>query len=203
MISRELEVVFNLALKEAETRRHDLVSVEHLFFALLHDPYAREIIENCGGSIESLREKAFRHLIVFPWYRMKWSTILSRLRVVSGLQRAAIHVQSSGKKTMDAGDVLAAIFKEPESRTAYLLSQEGITRLDVLEYVSHGVSKIDGEKPAYESSGDEDVAPADGEEEEGGKRKQSALEAFTTELVDRAAAGKIDPLIGRKKKLSG
>ena len=91
--------------------------------------------------------------------------------------------------------------KSPESRTAYLLSQEGITRLDVLEYVSHGVSKIDGEKPAYESSGDEDVAPADGEDEEGGKRKQTALEAFTTELVDRAAAGKIDPLIGRKKEV--
>ena len=158
MISRELEVVFNLALKEAETRRHDLVSVEHLFFALLHDPYAREIIENCGGSIESLREKAVQALDSLPMvpdemeYDIEQTQGLSRV-----LQRAAIHVQSSGKKTMDAGDVLAAIFKEPESRTAYLLSQEGITRLDVLEYVSHGVSKIDGEKPAYESSGDEDV----------------------------------------------
>ncbi|MEC8050124.1 MAG: ATP-dependent Clp protease ATP-binding subunit ClpA [Myxococcota bacterium] len=202
MISRELEVVFNLALKEAETRRHDLVSVEHLFFALLHDPYAREIIENCGGSIDSLRQKALQALDSLPMvpdemeYDIEQTQGLSRV-----LQRAAIHVQSSGKKTMDAGDVLAAIFKEPESRTAYLLSQEGITRLDVLEYVSHGVSKIDGEKPAYESSGDEDVAPADGEDEEGGKRKQTALEAFTTELVDRAAAGKIDPLIGRKKEV--
>ena len=173
MISRELEVVFNLALKEAETRRHDLVSVEHLFFALLHDPYAREIIENCGGSIESLREKAVQALDSLPMvpdemeYDIEQTQGLSRV-----LQRAAIHVQSSGKKTMDAGDVLAAIFKEPESRTAYLLSQEGITRLDVLEYVSHGVSKIDGEKPAYESSGDEDTAPADGDEDEGGKENQ-------------------------------
>ena len=202
MISRELEVVFNLALKEAETRRHDLVSVEHLFFALLHDPYAREIIENCGGSIESLREKAVQALDSLPMvpdemeYDIEQTQGLSRV-----LQRAAIHVQSSGKKTMDAGDVLAAIFKEPESRTAYLPEpgRHYPSRCSGIR-VPWGF-KIDGEKPAYESSGDEDTAPADGDEDEGGKRKQSALEAFTTELVDRAAAGKIDPLIGRKKEV--
>ena len=84
MISRELEVVFNLALKEAETRRHDLVSVEHLFFALLHDPYAREIIENCGGSIDSLRQKALQALDSLPMVPDEMEYDIEQTRVVSG-----------------------------------------------------------------------------------------------------------------------
>ena len=157
MISRELEIVFNLALREAERRRHDLVCVEHVLYAMSHDAWAVEILENCGANPEDLRGKLESYLNdqqqVPEGIDFQIEQTLGLTRV---LQRAAIHVQSSGKKEMDAGDFLAAVFREPESHAVYLLTEQGVSRLDVIEFISHGVSKIHGEPESEEEDELED-----------------------------------------------
>ncbi|MBT6435479.1 MAG: ATP-dependent Clp protease ATP-binding subunit ClpA [Deltaproteobacteria bacterium] len=194
MISRELEVVFKLALREAEVRRHDMVCVEHVLYAMSHDNWAMEILRHCGADIDDLRIRLETYLgeqVQVPEdrdYQIEQTLGLTRV-----LQRAAIHVQSSGKKEMDAGDFLAAVMREPESFAVYILSEQGVTRLDILEFISHGISKIDEPSLAHEG-GDE----LEEEEEEGEEKKRpDPLASFTANLNDRAREGKIDPVVGR------
>ncbi|MEC9464801.1 MAG: ATP-dependent Clp protease ATP-binding subunit ClpA [Myxococcota bacterium] len=198
MISRELEIVFNLALREAERRRHDLVCVEHVLYAMSHDAWAVEILENCGANPEDLRGKLESYLNdqqqVPEGIDFQIEQTLGLTRV---LQRAAIHVQSSGKKEMDAGDFLAAVFREPESHVVYLLTEQGVSRLDVIEFISHGVSKIHGEPESEE----EDELEDEMGEGDGRERRGDPLKSFTTDLIERAAAGKIDPVIGRSEEI--
>ena len=138
MISRELEFVFNLALREAQRRRHDLVTLEHLLWGMLHDSHAKEVLVHCGADLDELKSALEEHLDSKEQvpegidYKMDETLAVNRV-----LQRAAVHVQSSGKSEMDAGDLLAAFFREPESHAVYLLREQLVTRLDVLEYISH------------------------------------------------------------------
>nr|ADD94007.1 hypothetical protein [uncultured marine bacterium MedDCM-OCT-S11-C310] len=193
MISRELEVVFKLALREAEVRRHDMVCVEHVLYAMSHDNWAMEILRHCGADIDDLRIRLETYLgeqVQVPEdrdYQIEQTLGLTRV-----LQRAAIHVQSSGKKEMDAGDFLAAVMREPESFAVYVLSQQGVTRLDILEFISHGISKID--EPSLAHEGGEELE----DEEEGDEKKRpDPLASFTANLNERARDGKIDPVVGR------
>ena len=132
MISRELEFIFNLSLREAQQRRHDLVTLEHLLWGMLHDAYAKDVLVHCGADLDELKVEIEKHLDSIEQvpegieYKMDETLAVNRV-----LQRAAIHVQSAGKSEMDAGDLLAAYFREPESLAVYLLIEQGITRLDV------------------------------------------------------------------------
>ncbi|MBI2358187.1 MAG: AAA family ATPase, partial [Deltaproteobacteria bacterium] len=199
MFTKELESTLNLALAEAKRRRHEFVCVEHLLLALLQDKDASLAIVHCGGDLAALRkglEEFFHtHLETLPegWRREPQQTIGFH-RV---LQRAVIHAQSAEKREIHGGNVLAAIFREPDSYAVHLLEQQGITRLDVINYISHGISKI----PAADES------PADSEEgmeeEEGPQpaRRTDPLQAFTVNLVEKARNGLIDPLIGRQEEI--
>jgi len=195
MIAKELEIVFNNAVAEARKRRHDMVTLEHLLFSMLSDRYSTEVLRACGADLMLLRKDLEDYLGGVPQVpEDKEFELEQTMAVTRVLRRAAIHVQSSGKKEIDAGDVLAAMYREQESHAVYLLSKQGVTRLDVLEYISHGVSKVEGPEPAVPIGGDE-------EDEEGGKPRGDPLEVFTTDLVQRARDGKIDPLIGREAEL--
>src|SRR5579862_655902 len=198
-ISRELELSFSLAVNDARRRRHEFLCIEHLLYALLHDDDVAEIIRECGGDVPALKRALEQYLDQHleklpPEIDMPPQQTLAFQRVV---QRAAAHVQSAGKDEILGRNVLVAIFREPDCHAAYLLEQQGITRLDVVSYISHGVSKI----------GEESVPAGDGETEEGGdeehpRPKKDPLALYTTDLLARAAEGKIDPLIGREAELT-
>ena len=200
-LSRELETMLALAVREARVRRHEYLCIEHVLYALLHDDAIAEVISACDGDPERLKRELRAHL----------DERIERLpdgidrspQQTPGfqriLQRAAAHVQSAGKEELTGRDVLIAIFREPESQAAYLLAQQGITRLDVLNYVSHGIPKTPP-TPATGDGADTDEDEAD--EETGGRRPaRDPLAAFTVNLVERAAQGHIDPLIGRGREL--
>ncbi|MEM6733992.1 MAG: Clp protease N-terminal domain-containing protein, partial [Myxococcota bacterium] len=199
MISKELEETFNKAVEEARSRRHDMVTLEHLLLAMLSNRFALEILEACGAEIEKIEEEIKEHLdgvAAVPEDRP--FELEQTMAVTRVLRRAAIHVQSSGKKEIDAGDILAAMFREPESQAVYILGNQDVSRLDVLEYISHGVSKTSelAGQPEIEREAEDDE---DGEGRRG--KKSDPLEAFTTDLVARAREGKIDPMIGRDREL--
>jgi ATP-dependent Clp protease ATP-binding subunit ClpA len=197
MISKELEGTLNTALKEAKTRRHEYVSLEHLLFALLKEKDGKAAILACGGDLEklgkSLEEFFAERLETLPegWDQEPQQT-LSFHRV---LQRAVIHAQSAERREINGGNLLIAMYREPDSYAVYLLEEQGITRFDLVNYVSHGVSKI----------ATEEESDAEADEDEGGEerpaRRTNPLKAFTVNLVDRAAQGLIDPLIGRDDEI--
>ncbi len=201
-ISRELEITLALAVSEARRRRHEFLCIEHVLYALLHDDDVAEIVRHCGGDVDELK----RGLEEF------FDEKLQRLPepVDSGpeqtigfqrvIQRAAAHVQSSGKDEILGRNVLVAIFRELDSHAAYLLEQQGITRLDVVSFISHGVSKIADEGGVAEREASDD--DEDDDEEEPGAKRKDPLTLFAVDLVARAAAGKIDPLIGRDDELA-
>src|SRR5436309_2140333 len=197
MISKELEGTLNTALKEAKSRRHEYVCLEHLLYALLQDKDASGAIINCGGDIDRLRkglEEFFQtHLETLPGGSdHQPQQTLSFHRV---LQRAVIHAQSAEKKEINGGNLLIAMYREPDSYAVYLLEEQGITRFDVVNYVSHGVSKI-----ATEEEQDPQDEPEQGDDERPAKRVKP-LDAFAVNLVDKAAQGNIDPLIGRDDEI--
>ncbi|MFP4307321.1 MAG: ATP-dependent Clp protease ATP-binding subunit ClpA [Desulfococcaceae bacterium] len=196
MISRELSATLGFAVREAKRRRHDHVCVEHILFAILHDDTGIDIIENCGGSVETLK----RNLATFFDDRVEsvpegndyvFQQTAGFQRVI---QRAVNHARSAEKAEVDVGDILASIFQEKESFAAYYMAQEGITRLDVLNYISHEIPKESFE------TGPEQTEKL----EEAGKQKKKVnpLKVFTVDLVQRASEGRIDPLIGREVELT-
>ena len=193
MLSRELEVTLNLAFKDARKKRHELMSVEHLLLALLDNNSAVSVLNACGADIEKLRSEleefldATTPLIPQNETERETQPTLGFQRV---LQRAVFHVQSSGKKEVDGANVLVAIFSEQESHAVFLLKQQDVRRIDVVNYISHGVAK-NGEE--VERTGSEGLA--EGEEE--GEKQASALESYATNLNDQAKNGLIDPLVGR------
>ncbi|MEQ8661436.1 MAG: Clp protease N-terminal domain-containing protein, partial [Gammaproteobacteria bacterium] len=198
MLSKELEVTLNMAFKEAREQRHEFMTVEHLLLALVDNPTAAKVLRACGADLNLLR----RQLTEF----IKESSPLlpddedrdtqPTLGFQRVLQRAVFHVQSSGKKEVNGANVLVAIFGERESHAVYLLNQQNIARLDVVNCISHGISKV-GEDETNEES---NSAPAE-EEGEQAEASSNALTAYTTNLNDQAAAGKIDPLIGRQDEV--
>ena len=193
MIARELELVFNQAVHEARSRRHDMVTLEHLLFAMLSDDFSLAILRALNVDILLLRKDIGDYLnSMLKVPEDKEFELEQTMAVTRVLRRAAIHVQSSGKKEIDAGDILAAMYRENESHAVYSLSKQGVSRLDILEYISHG------------STGVNPAVPVGGDEEHEGAPKPSAdpLEVFTTNLVQRAREGRIDPLIGREPELT-
>ncbi len=193
MISKELSETLGFAVREAKRRRHEYVCIEHLLFAILYDSEGIEIIENCGGNVESLKNvlelflsQQMESVPEENEYVLQQTVGFQRV-----IQRAINHVRSAEKQQVDVSDILASIFQEKDSHAEYFLSSEGITRLDVLSYISHNVSK-----PV-----DKGLDPFLKTEKREKKRQTDPLEAFTIDLVKYAALGKLDPLIGRELEM--
>ena len=193
MLSRELEVTLNLAFKDARAKRHELMSVEHLLLSLLDNTAAITVLRSCGADIEKLRKElndfleATTPLIPKNENDRETQPTLGFQRV---LQRAVFHVQSSGRKEVTGASVLVAIFTEQESHAVYLLKQQEINRIDVVNFIAHGTRK-DGTE--------EDPETADHIDEEGSEEEKTptALEAYASNLNEQARKGLIDPLVGR------
>ena len=195
MITKELENTLSLAIAEATTRQHEYVTLEHLLLALLNDATARDVIYSCGGNLNTLKKDIEEFFtahseMVNPDPSTLPEQTIAFQRV---LQYALLQAQASEQKEVNGGSVLAALFHAEHSHAVYLLNKQGITRLAVLNYISHGISAV-GETQATG-----DVSADDGEEET--RQSRDPLQAFTVNLNERAAAGQIDPLIGRNDEL--
>jgi ATP-dependent Clp protease ATP-binding subunit ClpA len=199
MLSKDLEVTLNEAFRAAKTKRHEFMTVEHLLLALLDNTIALEVLAKVGADVDRLRKELEEHidsttpLIPAGDADRETQPTLGFQRV---LQRAVFHVQSSGRKEVNGGQVLVAIFSEQESQAVFLLKQQSIARIDVVNYIAHGISKVGGEEG-------EPIAPSsvEGEEEGAEGGQQSALESFATNLNEQARNGRIDPLVGRDSEL--
>ncbi|SFV14688.1 ATP-dependent Clp protease ATP-binding subunit ClpA [Pseudoduganella namucuonensis] len=199
MIAQELEVSLHMAFVEARQARHEFITVEHLLLALLDNPSAAEVLRACAVNIEDLRKTLTNFIgdntpTVPGTGEVDTQPTLGFQRVI---QRAIMHVQSAsnGKKEVTGANVLVAIFGEKDSHAVYYLHQQGVTRLDVVNFISHGVRKDQQADAAKASDGVEEGAPADGQQ------KESPLDQFTQNLNKSAAEGKIDPLIGREEEV--
>jgi len=196
MLSQELEYVLNQAFVKATRKRQEFITIEHLLLALLGNPSAVDVLKACGADLDALAENITNFIdetcpILPEGEEREAQPTLGFQRV---LQRAVFHVQASGKKEVTGANVLVAIFSEKDSQAVYFLNQQGITRLDVVNYISHGVSKVSDD----ESGGSEESGSSTGENvEQEGEQRNSALESWTTNLNELARQGKIDPLIGR------
>lgn len=197
MLSKELELTLNLAFKAARDKRHEFMTVEHLLLALLDNLAAMDVLRACSANLEQLRSEitAFvdetTPLIPPNDHHRETQPTLGFQRV---LQRAVFHVQSAGKEEVTGANVLAAIFSEQESQSVYFLKKENVTRLDVVNYISHGMHRLD--EP------DESEMPAAPEEELGHDSPiRSPLESYATNLNHQAKIGKIDPLVGRDAEI--
>ncbi|HEY3355729.1 MAG TPA: ATP-dependent Clp protease ATP-binding subunit ClpA [Polyangia bacterium] len=206
MIGRELQLTFSRAVDDARRRRHEYITLEHLLLAVCDDPQGEDVLAACGADLDELRQQLEAHLATLetlpPGSEADVEQTVALMRV---LQRAAVHVQSSGKKEIEAGDILAAMYRETESQAVFLLVGQGVTRLDILDYISHGVTKSPFEHAGRNASAGEGEDD-EGEEAEGpaprrGGRAADPLTAFAVDLVARAAAGALDPLIGRAAEL--
>ncbi|MEZ7834875.1 MAG: ATP-dependent Clp protease ATP-binding subunit ClpA [Burkholderiaceae bacterium] len=201
MIAQELEVSLHMAFVEARQQRHEFITVEHLLLALLDNPSASEVLKACSANVDDLRKSLTQFIKdntpqVAGADDVDTQPTLGFQRVI---QRAIMHVQStgSGKKEVTGANVLVAIFGEKDSHAVYYLHQQGVTRLDVVNFIAHGIRKNDppeAGKAEGEASGEEAPQAASGERSE----KQSPLEQFTVNLNQMAKEGKIDPLIGRE-----
>ena len=201
MLSAELEASLNQAIQHAREARHEFITVEHLLMALLENPSAMSAIQACGGDAGRLNAALTHfmdeHMPVLPKeVDVDAQPALGFQRVI---QRAILHVQNTGKKEVVGTNILISIFAAQDSHAAYFLSEDGVTRFDVVNYVSHGITKSGNENPWLsapaqngEGQGDDD---ADDEEH------QSALAVFAVNLNEQAMAGKIDPLIGRANEV--
>ena len=194
MISKDLSETLGFAVKEAKKRRHEYVSVEHVLFALLHDETGIDIIETCGGNVGNLKrsldqffEARIERIPEGSEYVLQQTIGFQRV-----IQRAVNHARSAEKQEVAIGDIMASIFQEKESHAERYLKSEGINRLDVLTYISHNLPA-----PA-EGDGDEGVTK---KTRRGKKKKADPLEQFTIDLLERAATGKLDPLIGRELEI--
>ncbi|MDT7809223.1 MAG: ATP-dependent Clp protease ATP-binding subunit ClpA [Acidobacteriota bacterium] len=196
MITKELQETLNFAAIEAIKRRHEYVTLEHLLYALLHDRTATNVVRHCGGSTEALVKEleSFFKLESIPASADTPPEYTAAFQRV--VEYALLQAEGSGQKEVDGGNVLAALFQSPNSHAVYLLKKHGITRLDVLNYLAHGISKVE---PEGEGGFAHDAAGEDFESEQAAR---DPLAAFTTNLVERAAEGKIDPLIGRDAEVA-
>ena len=194
MIAQELEVSLHMAFVEARQKRHEFITVEHLLLALLDNPSAAEVLRACAANIDELRTEVTNFInqhtpTVAGDGEIDTQPTLGFQRVI---QRAILHVQSSGKKEVNGANVLVAIFGEKDSHAVYFLQQQGTTRLDVVNYISHGITK------AAQPQG---KGEQESEAETQAETANSPLDNYTQNLNAQALAGKIDPLIGRDKEL--
>ncbi len=195
MIAQELEVSLHMAFVEARQKRHEFITVEHLLLALLDNPSAAEVLRACAANIDELRKELTTFIAehtptVTGSDEIDTQPTLGFQRVI---QRAILHVQSSGKKEVTGANVLVAIFGEKDSHAVYFLQRQGVTRLDVVNFISHGITKV----PQQAARADAEQA----EQEQDGPASGGALESFAQNLNAMAMMGKIDPLVGRDKEL--
>ena len=201
MLTRELEETLSYAVDEAVKYKHEYVTLEHLLFALLEDTTARDILYNCGAKLEEIGaelEKYFREVLEKTPDGIQMMPELTAT-FQSTIQYAILQAEGSGQKAVDGGNILAALYQAEKSHAVYLLKQQGVTRLDVLNYLAHGISKID-DAQNFEGEGFEDAEFAE-ERALGGQNRKKPLESFTEELVALASEGKIDPIIGRSAEI--
>jgi len=202
MLSKELETTLNSAFKGARVKRHEFMTVEHLLLALLDNESAASVLRACGADLSVLKRDLSEFvdsttpLIPEDDEERETQPTLGFQRV---LQRAVFHVQSSGKNEVTGANVLVAIFSEQESQAVYYLKQQSIARIDVVNFITHGISKVSGSSSHVEPSQDasEDEAAATGSE----GAQQNPLEGFSTNLNEQALQGRIDPLVGREKEV--
>ncbi|WP_348671588.1 Clp protease N-terminal domain-containing protein, partial [uncultured Idiomarina sp.] len=197
MLNKALELTLNDAFRLARERRHELMTVEHLLVALLDNPDAAEVLRACGLNFEQLKEELISYIDrSTPTFDEQddGADTQPTLGFQRVLQRAVFHVQSSGNAEVSGANVLVAIFSEQESQAVYLLNKHDITRLDIVNYISHGIARSQDE-PMDEHIADEEEMAAASEEQ------QTHLKRFCTNLNVQAQEGKIDPLIGRDDEL--
>jgi len=195
MIAQELEVSLHMAFMDARQKRHELITVEHLLLAMIDNPTAAQVLRACGANLEALRRELTQYIeehtpTVTGSDEVDTQPTLGFQRVI---QRAILHVQSSGKKEVTGANVLVAIFGEKDSHAVFFLQQQGVTRLDVVNFISHGIAKVAEGGSAKRSESEAET--------EGETAAPGALENFTLNLNAQVAAGKIDPLIGRGPEL--
>ncbi|MBX3291693.1 MAG: ATP-dependent Clp protease ATP-binding subunit ClpA [Acidobacteria bacterium] len=197
MLTRELEHTLNKAVDEAVKHRHEYVTLEHLLFALLEDDAATDVLVNCGADLveisralteyfDNVIEKLPADVRVMPELTTTFQ---------STINYAVLQAEGSGQPAVDGGNILAALYQAEQSYAVYLLLQQGITRLDVLNYISHGISKMGLEDPMPAGFDPDDL------ENDAEPPRKKPLESFTVELVARAAAGEIDPIVGREAEI--
>ena len=197
MLGKELEATLNEAFRSAREQRHEFMTVEHLLLALLSNRDALEVLNACGADVKQLEDELRRHLAetvpaLAPGDDRETQPTLGFQRV---LQRSLFHVQSSGKKQVTGANVLVALFGEREAHAAYLLNRQSITRLDVVNYISHGISKSpDGGEGGSQGAGAEETKTAE-------QSGTSPLESFAVNLNRQAEEGRTDPLIGRRHEV--
>ena len=198
MLSRELEQSLNLAIQKARENQHEYITVEHLLYALLDNPPAIQAIQACGGSIEGLRNELDNFFEQYIPRLPDDSDEDSQpgLGFQRVIQRAILHVQGTGRKEVTGTNVLIAMFAEKESHAVYFLSREEVTRFDLVNYTSHGISRVGGESTSL-------PPPAGVDQDEGFEEDeaQTPLAAFAINLNEQAMAGRIDPLIGRHTEI--
>ena len=198
MIAQELEVSLHMAFMDARQKKHEFITVEHLLLAMLENPSALEVLKACGTNLDELKKLLVdfieEHTPLIVDGDAETQPTLGFQRVI---QRAILHVQSSGKKEVTGANVLVAIFGEKDSHAVYFLHEKGVTRLDVVNFIAHGIAKV-GDS---ESEGKKDGAEIDESVDAKGGAADSALASYATNLNELAVEGKIDPLIGRDSEL--
>ncbi len=194
MIAQELEVSLHLAFVEARQKRHEFITVEHLLLAMLDNASATHVLRACGADIDELRAVLTHHIETHTPCLPGTSDVDTQPTVgfQRVIQRAILHVQSTNKKEVTGANILVALFGEKESHAVYFLNQRAITRLDVVNYIAHGINKTTEQAPQKTQT------EAESEQENG---SESSLKAYTVNLNAHAVAGKIDPLIGRDMEL--
>ncbi|MBV1774225.1 ATP-dependent Clp protease ATP-binding subunit ClpA [Burkholderiaceae bacterium DAT-1] len=205
MIAQELEVSLHMAFMEARQKRHEYITVEHLLLAMLDNPSAADVLRACGANMDQLRRELTDFVtehtpLVGGTAEVETQPTIGFQRVI---QRAILHVQSAGKKEVTGANVLVAIFGEKDSHAVYFLHQQGITRLDVVNFISHGISKVQPQSGAAPSSNGASSQPKQDQDHESDTEQHAggALESFTLNLNQSASQGRIDPLIGREHEL--
>ncbi len=200
MLSKDLELTLNQAFKEAREKRHEYLTVEHLLYALLSNDSSLKVLKSCDTNITRLRSELLKFVddttpkIPAKEKERDTQPTLGFQRV---LQRAVFHVQSSGKSEVNGANVLVAIFSEQDSQAVFFLKQEGVTRLDVVNYISHGITKDKQGNPSSGGQAQENFSDVEGS----AQKEKSPLELYSVNLNQRAKDGKIDPLIGREPEV--
>ncbi len=201
MLSKDLEITLNLAFKGARTKRHEFMTVEHLLLALIDNESAANVLRACGADLPLLRKELIEFvdsttpLIPEQDTERETQPTLGFQRV---LQRAVFHVQSSGRQEVTGANVLVAIFSEQESQAVYYLKQQNIARIDVVNYITHGIHKVAGQS---DHGNDSTQEPQDEDALGGEATTQSPLESFASNLNEQAMQGRIDPLVGREHEV--
>ncbi len=201
MFTQDVQITFSLAVREAQRRHHEFLTTEHVLYAMLFDDYAQEILRACGGDINRLRgdlelyfDQHFESL-----ERTDDDVPEQTVGLQAVLQRTVVHMQSSGRDEIGLGDILAAMLEQENCLAAQILQAEGVSRLDILNYMSHGIAKVS----FRETEQEREVPDESPRSAPGGKpaKKLDPLKAYTVNLLERAGAGRIDPLVGRSAEL--